>query len=566
MATVLTLALAAVTGFFFVNIIEARLESWLNPWVDPSGRSYQIVQSLLSIANGGIFGRGLGLGNPGLVPVAHSDFIYTAIAEEAGLLGSVGLLTAYAILFTRGLMISIRSTDRFHRLLAVGLTAYLGIQSLLIIGGDLRLLPLTGVTLPFVSYGGSSLLTSSVAAVILLSISAFRSERQKALPSSVMPYAVIASLLGLGLIAAALLQSWWAVVRGPDLLNRTDNARRAIADRYVVRGQIFDRNNTPITVTAGTSGDLVRVYRFPDMSPISGYTHPVFGQAGLEASLDRFLRGLQGNPTGLLVWNQLLYGTPPHGLDMRLTVDIALQEIAGRTLGDRVGAAVLMNARSGEILAMASHPSYDANELDSIGSQLLQDDGRPLLNRAAQGAYALHNAALPLITASRLDGNEDPLDGLYRALGFYTAPEIRLPVAQVAENATSSSLRISPLQMAIAAATLSNGGVRPHPRIALAVNTPSEGWVVLPALGQPQTVFSAEAAASAATHYGVAGTARWQWRTTAASPRQVLTWYIAGTIPGWQGTPLVAVVLLEDGDVGAATQIGAALMLAATNP
>jgi hypothetical protein len=446
------------------------------------------------------------------------------------------------------------------------LTAYLGIQSLLIIGGDLRLLPLTGVTLPFVSYGGSSLLTSSVAAVLLLSISALRSERRSAIPPSVIPYAVIASLLGMGLVAVALLQSWWAVVRGPDLLNRTDNARRAISDRYVVRGQLLDRNNTPITATVGTSGDLRRVYRFPDMSPINGYTHPIFGQAGLEASLDYYLRGLQGNPTGLLVWNQLLYGTPPQGLDMRLTLDIALQEIGGSLLGGRVGAVVLMNARSGEILAMASHPSYDANELDSIGAQLLQDDGRPLLNRAAQGAYALHNAALPLITASRLDGGEAALDELYRALGFYSAPELRLPVAQVAESAPSGALRISPLQMAIAAATLSNGGVRPHPRIALAVNTPTEGWVVLPTLGKSQAVFSAEAAGSAATHYAVPGTGIWQWRTTAASQRQVLTWYVAGTLPSWQGTPLVVVVLLEDADVAAATNIGTALMRAATNP
>jgi cell division protein FtsI/penicillin-binding protein 2 len=377
---------------------------------------------------------------------------------------------------------------------------------------------------------------------------------------------VIAGVLGLGLVAVALLHSWWAVVRGPDLLARTDNARRAIADRYVVRGQILDRNNTPITVTVGTSGDLKRIYRFPDMSPIIGYTHPIFGQAGLEASLDAFLRGLQGNPTGLLVWNELLYGTPPHGLDMRLTVDIALQVIADGMLGDREGAVVLMNAQSGEILAMASHPSYNANELDSIGAQLLQDEGRPLLNRAAQGAYALHDAALPFITASELDRGEAVLDALYRALGFYSVPEIRMPVAQVAEGAASGALRISPLQMAIAAATLSNGGIRPHPRIALAVNTPSEGWVVLPALGQPQTVFSAKAAESAATHYGVPGTAIWQWRTTAASPRQILTWYIAGTLPGWQGTPLVVVVLLEDADVAAATDIGRVLMGEAGNP
>jgi len=562
----IALALAAVTGFFFVSIIQARLESWLNPWADPSARSYQIVQSLLAIANGGIVGRGLGLGNPGLVPVAHSDFIYTAVAEEGGLLGSVGLLVAYAILLTRGFLISIHSTDRFHRLLAVGLTAYLGVQALLIIGGNLRLLPLTGVTLPFVSYGGSSLLTSSVAAAMLLSISAPIPQRRALSAPPAIPHAMIGGALGLGLIAVAVLQAWWAVVRGPDLLSRTDNARRSIADRYVARGEILDRNNTPITVTTGESGELKRVYRFPHLSSVSGYTHPTFGQAGLEASLDGFLRGTQGNPTGLRVWNQLLYGTPPPGLDVRLTIDIARQEVADAMLDGRAGAVVLLNARSGEILAMASHPTYNANQLGSSGGELLRDEGRPLLNRATQGSYALHDAAIPLIAASNLEGAPAALAPLYRSLGFYSAPEIRLPTGSPSEGAAPDALRVSPLQMVVAASTLSNNGVRPVPRIALAVHTPSEGWVVLPALGQPQTVFTPEAAALSARHYAVPGAAIWQWRTTAASQSQTITWYLAGTLPDWQGTPLAVVVLLEDADVGTATRVGRSLLGAASAP
>jgi hypothetical protein len=141
-----------------------------------------------------------------------------------------------------------------------------------------------------------------------------------------------------------------------------------------------------------------------------------------------------------------------------------------------------------------------------------------------------------------------------------------MPVAQVAESVASDALRISPLQMAIAAATLSNAGIRPHPRMALSVNTPTDGWVVLPVLGQPQTVFSTAAAESAANQYNVPGTAVWQWGTTVISPRQVLAWYIAGTLPGWRGIPLVITVLLEDGNVAAATEIGTVLMGAATNP
>ena len=110
------LALATTAGFSFVQIVHARLEAWINPWNDPSGRSYQIVQSLLSIANGGILGAGPGVGSPSLVPVAHSDFIFSAIAEETGLLGTVGLLIAYAILLSRGFTIAIRAQDRFLRL------------------------------------------------------------------------------------------------------------------------------------------------------------------------------------------------------------------------------------------------------------------------------------------------------------------------------------------------------------------------------------------------------------------------------------------------------------------
>jgi hypothetical protein len=293
----------------------------LNPWNDPSGRSYQIVQSLLSIANGGIAGRGLGIGSPGLVPVAHSDFIYTAIAEESGLSGSMGLLAVYALLFGRGLLIALRAVDRFRRLLAAGLTAYLGIQSLLIIGGDLRMLPLTGVTLPFVSYGGSSLLTSSVAAAILITISNNPGQRATRLDSG-LPYAMIAALLGFG-IGRGVAQSWWATCV-TDLL-RTDNARRAIADRYVKRGALLDRNNLPITSTVGTSGSLWRTYQYSGLGPIIGYTHPTFGQAGIEASMDTYLRGTQGNPLSLLIWDQLVYGTPPQGLDVRLTIDLGLQ-------------------------------------------------------------------------------------------------------------------------------------------------------------------------------------------------------------------------------------------------
>ncbi len=563
LATFITLGLAAVVGNSFVDIVHSRLESWMNPWLDPSGRSYQIVQSLLAVANGGILGRGLGLGSPGLVPVAHSDFIYTAIAEENGLAGSLALLALFGMLFTRGLMTSVQAADRFHRLLAAGLTAYLGIQTLLIVGGDLRMLPLTGVTLPFVSYGGSSLVTSAVAAAMLITIS---SRPTRPSPSSALgiQIAAIAGILGVGLLGSGALQTWWSVVRGPDLLSRTDNPRRSIADRYVVRGSLLDRNEVAINQTQGNTGELARVYWYPGLSPVVGYTHPVFGQAGLEASLDEYLRGLQGNPTSSLIWEELVYGTPPPGLDVRLTLDLRLQQVADTALGDQRGAVVLMNAQTGEILVMASHPAFDANALDELGPALSVQADTPLLNRATQGTYQVQNALLPMITAARLDSPEADVASIYRSLGLYAAPEIRMTVGPPYTGNGITDPRVSPLQMGLAAASLSNAGLRPAPRIASAIRSPLQGWVVLPQLGKSVPVFSAGAATSAALDYAAEKAGFWQWRSTLESEGRTLTWFLAGSQPGGQGTPLVVIVLLEDGSAATATQIGTDLLSAAT--
>jgi cell division protein FtsW (lipid II flippase) len=366
------LPLTLLFGYFFIDIIHVRVIGWLNPWDDPTGNSYQIIQSLLAVANGGTIGRGLGIGSPLLVPVAISDFIYTAIAEETGLIGSLGLIAAIWLILARGLIVALHATDKFRRYLAAGVVTYLGIQSLLIIGGNIRLLPLTGVTLPFVSYGGSSMLTSYIALFLLLTISN-TDEAEPAALKDPKPFSMLAGGLALGLAACALTTAWWVLVRGPDLLSRTDNPRRTIADRYVPRGELVDKNNQAINSTDGESGSFVRTYLYPDLAPIIGYTHPVFGQAGLEASLDNYLRGLQGNPSTLILWNQLIYGTPPSGLDVRLSIDLALQSSADQLLGGHRGAIILMNAETGEILVMASHPTYDPNRLTEEGEALSEN-------------------------------------------------------------------------------------------------------------------------------------------------------------------------------------------------
>ena len=171
------------------------------------------------------------------------------------------------------MLTALRASDNFRRLLAAGLTLYIGAQSILIIGGNTRLLPLTGVTLPFVSYGGSSLLTSFIALLIIFVISN-QGDLEPAPLTSQQPYQVTASLMGLGFLALALTTGWWALWRSEDLLSRTDNARRTIADRYVRRGSLLDRNEIPINLTEGESGTYTRIYSYPDLSSILGYTNP----------------------------------------------------------------------------------------------------------------------------------------------------------------------------------------------------------------------------------------------------------------------------------------------------
>jgi cell division protein FtsW (lipid II flippase) len=559
------LAVAGVVGFFLFDVIRLRVDAWFNPWLDPSGRSFQIVQSLMAVANGGTSGRGPGMGSPGLVPVAISDFVFTAIAEETGLVGTLGLLALIGFFAIRGIRTALRAPDDFRRILAAGLVAYLSAQSILIIGGNIRLLPLTGVTLPFVSYGGSSLLTSFLALLLLLFISSQPEEEPAPLPKP-LPYLILSGLIGLGLVALAATNGWWTIWRGPDLLERTDNARRSISDRFIKRGSLLDRHETPINLTEGEPGDYLRAYLYPALAPVTGYTNPNYGQSGLEASLDLYLRGLQGNPASNIWWDHIVYGQPPPGLNVRLSLDLELQRRADELLGDHPGAIVLINAATGEILAMASHPTFDPNELDTQAPTLLQNPGSPLLDRAAQGQYPPGDALQPFFLAAgyEIPPSQSIAEAWYNALGFFLTPELRLPVA--AASTPGSALRVSPLQMALAAATLSSDGVRPAPRLAMAVDTPTQGWVILPTISEPMMVFASASAAETAQALMVNGQPFWQWNATVTQANQTFSWSLGGTLPDWQGTPLAVVILLEENDPNRAGAIGQTLLESATHP
>ncbi|MCC6617404.1 MAG: FtsW/RodA/SpoVE family cell cycle protein [Chloroflexi bacterium] len=167
--------------------VAARIDVWLDPFADPLGAGYQQVRALYALGRGGLFGQGLGqglvtLGGSTTIPYVHTDFIFTAIAEELGLIGSLALLAFVAVIVFRGLRIAALARDDFSALLATGLTVSLGLQALIIVGGNTKLFPLTGITLPFVSYGGSSILVSFIMLGLLLSIS-HRSVVEEGAPS-----------------------------------------------------------------------------------------------------------------------------------------------------------------------------------------------------------------------------------------------------------------------------------------------------------------------------------------------------------------------------------------------
>ena len=152
--------------------VRTRVAIWRNPWASPQDGGYQIVQSLIAMASGGMSGLGLGLGSAEIsVPVVESDFIFAALCEEFGIIIGLTLIVLYVILFVRGLMLAMRARSSFHALLAVGTVTSLALQSFMIIGGVIKMVPLTGVTLPFISYGGSSMLSCMLMLGILQGVS-----------------------------------------------------------------------------------------------------------------------------------------------------------------------------------------------------------------------------------------------------------------------------------------------------------------------------------------------------------------------------------------------------------
>ncbi|HTX78906.1 MAG TPA: penicillin-binding transpeptidase domain-containing protein, partial [Longilinea sp.] len=437
------------------------------------------------------------------------------------------------------------------------------------------------------------------------------------------PYQFIGAIAVLGLLALALADGYWGAIQSADMLTRQDNPRRSISDKFTRRGTLLDQNNQALDVTIGHSGTYERSYLYPPLSATLGYNDPTYGQAGLEASLDGYLRGDKGYPASTIWWNHLVYGQPLAGLNIRLSLDLELQERADQLMSGHTGALVLLNASTGEILAMASHPNFDPNRLADQWQELIALPASPLLNRATQAQYHPGTALAPFLLAASLQSGVPDVpeqlnisyagknwlcpefpsgilewgtvvsDGcpgaavtlasgfsatqynkLLSQLGLYSAPQLSLPVAQPDQQQSftspseailgASQVKVTPLQMAIAAATLSNNGELVSPQLALAVQIPDTGWVLFPA--QSPTKVTIPHLADAANMLTSSNFPGWESLGTSSTDQGTLTWFLGGTLPDWNGTPLALALVLEENNPYLARSVGETVLRAAENP
>jgi cell division protein FtsW (lipid II flippase) len=598
----LFLLIAGVIGYFALPIIKVRLDVWLNPWLDTQNASYQLVQSRIAIAAGGISGTGPGLGSPYLVPIAVSDFIYTVIAEEFGLIGGASFLVLLLLLIIRGINIAMRSKTSFGRYLAFGLSAYLALQTLIIVSGNLGLVPLTGITLPFASYGGSSLVTNLIAIAVLLRISTENSP--EILPQRTRkPYLLIGTMVMVFFGLLILRHAQLAVLDRESLLARNENPRWAVWDQLSPRGKVVSQTGITLAGVYGMPGNYQLVNHAPNLSHTLGYASGLYGQTGIQKSMYPYLRGLIRSDYNLIWWNDVLYNQPPPGLDIKLNINLSLQNKADELLGENAGAIVVLNAQSGEIYALASHPGFDSNTLAEHWDELMASDAAPLLNRTTQGTYPLGTLSrffyliqdfqYPVLeglipdTSLFLDSEcllamegkvskIDPLQfgcpldpkfepdkaylkdtvALLKEFGLDSEPDIFLEVAAAGQfpadlskltSAYLTAIKVSPLQMGLVAATVTNQGFFSDPRLVNSYLDDDGEWKTLGNVLSNHQTIPESIALQVQDRLSAEDAKIWyQMGHSSTENQPTLTWLIGGNTSSWTGSPLAVAILVED--------------------
>jgi peptidoglycan glycosyltransferase len=480
------LMVAGVIGYFASDRVTQRLSIWLNPWIDPQGDSFQVVQSLIAVASGGLIGQGINQGHPDVVPAVHTDFPFVMVSEELGLIAAIGLIACFCVLALRGWRIALTAPTAYRMLLAGGLAAAIATQVFVIVGGNLGLVPLTGVTLPMVSYGGSSLLVSYLSVGLLIRLSADGAHDASAFPHGIRPpflhmpasmsagrraMAVCAAMFG----ALSVASGFWAVAGAQPLVTRDDNPRRVLAELAIARGPILARDGTPLAMSRVVTVEnnvprFAREYPVLEAAPVVGYYSQRYGTGGVEAVADEALRGERGPIDELLHRGQI-------GAAVTTTIDLALQQRLfdalrhSTSITTSKGAAVVLDWRTGDVLALVSVPSFDPNLLERDWDALRDSPGAPLINRATQGLYQ-PGPLLQWMLALRFDGagagaatDSSRFVAQVVELGLSEQAPFELPNEVVPPPATATfsetigqgELRVTPLRVATTVAALAAG-------------------------------------------------------------------------------------------------------------
>ena len=415
-------AVAAVGLYTVFDHVQTRILIWRDPFSDPQDKGYQLVQSLFSLADGGLFGVGIGKGLCTIIPVVSSDFIFSAVGEEMGLLGASGIIMLFLLLAVRGFLTASRAKSDMAAFTAAGLTTSICLQAFVIIGGVTGLIPLTGLTLPFMSQGGSSLLSSFIIVGLLLragdegtghtaelTTTAFvRTSETTVLGRVALGRRLTAGLTVFALFFAVAIGNltYVQMVRADELKHMSNNNHTLQRESERERGAILSSDNVVLaqSVKQAGSDSYTRVYPEGDLAPhVVGYFSQQFGSAGVESSMSTSLVGDEDFETFRDALRSMA-GIHNPGNDVVLTLNSEIQRMAQDVLEGEKGACIVLDTETGAVLAEASAPSYNTNNIRTV---LESDDntGR-LVNRATQLLYAPGSTFKTVTLAAALDVHE----------------------------------------------------------------------------------------------------------------------------------------------------------------
>ncbi|MGN0034507.1 MAG: FtsW/RodA/SpoVE family cell cycle protein, partial [Coriobacteriales bacterium] len=397
------LILVGFVGAYFVfGHVRTRVQVWLHPFDYSDDQGYQLVQAIYSMTDGGLVGVGIGRGLCTRIPVVASDFIFAAIAEEMGLLGAAGVLILYILFTVRGFLTAARAKTDVAAFIATGLTCAISFQAFVIVGGVTRLIPLTGLTLPFMSQGGSSLLASFIILGLLLKAGnegtgiqtdlvdyGYDADDTGVLGRVTLGSRLTKSMTFLTVLFALLIANltYIQVIKAKDYQDMPSNNHTIARAQEVRRGTISTSDGVVLAQSELSDDGKTYVREYPQGSlaaHVVGYSSVRYGSSGVESTQNSTLTGNANYST----WTdalESLAGAQTAGNDITLTIDSDIQRAAEDALDGQTGAIVALDPSTGAILALASSPTYDPSD---IASELQDASSDALYNRATQALYA----------------------------------------------------------------------------------------------------------------------------------------------------------------------------------